>query len=133
MKRCRKSSAATHSARIGAGCAIPRQSGCARVQRLVQLKSRLPDLLRGKDQPANSDETLALAHFCYSQQRHGASARFWLAGFQAQADLANDMRLQHRYSAACAAALAGSGQGKDEPSLDDETKSRWREQAHERG
>src|SRR5262249_38295659 len=30
--------------------------------------------------------------------------------------------------AACAAALAGSGQGKDDPPLDEATKARWRKQ-----
>src|SRR5262249_45302699 len=32
-------------------------------------------------------------------------------------------------NAACAAALAGSGQGKDDPPLDEVTKTRWRKQA----
>ena len=39
------------------------------------------------------------------------------------------MNVQNRYNAACAAALAGSGQGKDDPPLDDETKAQWRKQA----
>ena len=114
-----------------AGWHYPSAEWVRLAQRQVQLKSRLPALLQGKERPANSDETLALAELCYTQQLHGASARFWLEVFQAQPDLAEDMRVQHRYSAACAAALAGSGQGKDEPSLDDAAKSRWRKQARE--
>jgi hypothetical protein len=39
------------------------------------------------------------------------------------------MNAQNRYDAACAAALAGSGPGKDEPPLDDATKTRWRQRA----
>ena len=61
-------------------------------QRQLQLKGRLPALLQGKDQPANSDETLALADLCYTQQLYGASARFWLEVFHAQPALAADMR-----------------------------------------
>jgi eukaryotic-like serine/threonine-protein kinase len=43
--------------------------------------------------------------------------------------LAEDMHIQNRYNAACAAALAGCVQGKDDPPLDDSVKTRWRNQA----
>jgi hypothetical protein len=39
------------------------------------------------------------------------------------------LRAEHRYSAACAAALAGCGQGKDAPPPDAEAKVRFRRQA----
>ena len=39
------------------------------------------------------------------------------------------MQAQNRYNAACAAALAGCGQGKDEPPLDEPARARWRKQA----
>ncbi len=39
------------------------------------------------------------------------------------------MQVQHRYNAACAASLAGSGQGHDDPPLDDAARARWRKQA----
>jgi hypothetical protein len=42
--------------------------------------------------------------------------------------MADDMNAQNRYNAACVAALAGSGQSKDDPPLDDSTKARWRKQ-----
>jgi hypothetical protein len=45
--------------------------------------------------------------------------------------LADDTQIQHRYNAACAAALAGSGEGKDDPPLDEVAKTRWRKQAVE--
>ena len=57
------------------------------------------------------------------------SVRFWIEAFQAQPNLADNMQFQHRYNAACAAALAGCGQGKDEPPLDEAAKARWRKQA----
>ena len=71
----------------------------------------------------------ALAQMCYDKKLHGASARFWAEAFQAQPKLVEDMQAQNRYNAACAAALAGCGQGKDEPPLDDAAKARWRKQA----
>jgi hypothetical protein len=37
--------------------------------------------------------------------------------------------LENRYAAACAAALAGAGQGDDKPPLDEKEKTRWRRQA----
>jgi eukaryotic-like serine/threonine-protein kinase len=41
------------------------------------------------------------------------------------------MQLQHRYNAACVAALAGCGQGKDADTLDDKERARLRKQAVE--
>jgi serine/threonine-protein kinase len=46
-----------------------------------------------------------------------------------QPKLADDLPTHHRYDAVCAAALAGCGQGKDDPPLDDTARSRWRKQA----
>jgi hypothetical protein len=43
--------------------------------------------------------------------------------------VAEDTQAQNRYNAACAAARAGNGEGKDEPALDEAGKARWRTQA----
>ena len=48
---------------------------------------------------------------------------------QADPKLGDDRRAQHRYNAACAAALAASGAGKDEPQPDDAAKAKLRAQA----
>jgi serine/threonine-protein kinase len=93
------------------------------------LATRLTANLAGKVRPADAAETLGFALLCYDKKLHGASARFWAEVFQAQPKLADDMQAQHRYNAASAAALAGCGQGKDNPPLDEPTKSRWRKQA----
>ena len=39
------------------------------------------------------------------------------------------MKAKNRYNAACAAAMAASGRGKDDPPLDATAKARWRSQA----
>ncbi len=98
-------------------------------EHLVELDHKLPAILTGKAKPSNAAETLGFAQLCYDKKLHGASARFWLEALQSQPKLADDMQVQHRYNAACAAALAGCGQGKDEPPLDDAAKSRWRKRA----
>jgi hypothetical protein len=100
-------------------------------RRLVKLESRFSAFLQGRERPTDIDEALALADLCYKKQIHGASARFWREVFQKQPALAEDLKAGNRYNAACAAALAGSGQGQDEPPLDDAAKARWRTQARD--
>src|SRR5262249_10650244 len=63
------------------------------------------------------------------KQLFAQSARLYEAAFAARPELAEDLSKWNRYNAACSAALAGCGQGKDQPSLDDKTRARWRQQA----
>jgi tetratricopeptide (TPR) repeat protein len=100
--------------------------GC---EQLVALEAKLPALLRGEVQPADSGEAVMLAMMGSQKQLPGAAARFWSQAFQAEPKLADDINLKHRYNAACAAALAGAGQGKDEPPLDEAAKAGWRRRA----
>jgi Flp pilus assembly protein TadD len=98
-------------------------------ERQASQVARLPAVLASNYKPADADETLGFAEICYLTRLHGSSARLWAEAFQSQPKLLDDMETQHRYNAACAAVLAGCGQGKDIPPLDEETKSRWRKQA----
>ncbi len=98
-------------------------------ERLVELDRKLPAILAGKARPLDAAETLAFAMLCYDKKLHGASARLWSESFQSQPKLAEDMQVQNRHNAACAAALAGCGQGKDDTPLDEAAKARWRKQA----
>jgi hypothetical protein len=59
------------------------------------------------------------------------AARLFTGSFRTAAKLAEDMRAQYRYDAACAAALAGAGQGADQPPPDEPAKARWRRQARD--
>ena len=99
------------------------------VARLVELERKLPPILAGRARPADTAEALGLALICYQKRLHGASARLWAEAFQSEPKLAEDRRSQHRYNAACAAALAGCGAGRDDPPLDDAARARWRKQA----
>ncbi len=93
------------------------------------IAARLPALLRGEDQPKNAAERLGFGFLCYNLKRFSSSARLFAEALQADPKLSDDMQAQQRYNAACAAALAGCGQGKDEPPLDEPARARWRKQA----
>ena len=69
------------------------------------------------------------ADLCYRKGLQAASARFWDEAFAERPELADDLAKEHRYNAACAAALAGTGSGKDEPPPDEATRLGLREKA----
>ena len=112
-----------------AGYRVLIKVGVRQAERLVELDRKLPTILSGQAKPSDAAEILILAQLCYDKKLHGASAHFWSEAFQAQPKVADNMRAQNRYNAACAAALAGCGQGKDDPPLDDTAQARWRKQA----
>jgi len=95
----------------------------------ASLAHRLPAILAGKVKPSDPAEALGFAQLCSEKKLQGASARLWRDAFNAWPALADDMKVQNRYKAACAAALASSGHSKDDPPLGDAAKARWRKQA----
>jgi serine/threonine protein kinase/Tfp pilus assembly protein PilF len=99
-------------------------------EQYVALERNLPTLLSGEDQPADSAERLMLARMCLVHKKlYSAAARFFADAFADQPNLVRDLNTQNRYQAACAAALAGCGQGQDAGSLADEERARLRQQA----
>jgi tetratricopeptide (TPR) repeat protein len=98
-------------------------------QRLVELDTRLQDILGGKAQPADAAERIALAEVCHLKRLYRQAARFYEEAFAEQPNLTGDVRQGHRYNAACAAALAGCGKGKEADQTDDKERSRLRQQA----
>src|SRR5205823_5291621 len=60
---------------------------------------------------------------------YAAATRFYAEAFAQQPKLADDLNAQPRYEAACAAALAGCGQGKDADQSDAKERARLRRQA----
>jgi serine/threonine-protein kinase len=98
---------------------------------LVELDGQLPAILKGEGQPRDAAERLALAFICGTPARklYVAAALFYADAFAAEPRLADDLRSAHRYNAACAAALAGCGQGKDNGTIDDQERARLRRQA----
>jgi tetratricopeptide (TPR) repeat protein len=101
----------------------------AQVEPLAALEGRLPAILKGEDRPKGAAERLDLAQMCYNKKLHASAARFWSEAVEADPKLADDRRAQHRYNAACSAALVVAGLGKDVPPPDDQAKARLRSQA----
>jgi serine/threonine-protein kinase len=98
-------------------------------ERRAELERRLPALLEGKATPAGPDERIELAEVCALKRLNRAAARFYEEAFAARPRLADDLDASRRYNAACAAALAGCGQGKDAAKLAEHERARLRGQA----
>jgi serine/threonine-protein kinase len=98
-------------------------------RRLAAAEKKLPALMRGEAHPVDNPERLDLAEVCYGKGLHVTSTRFYADAFERDPLLADGRSPQHRYAAACAAALAGSGQCEDDPPPDDATKTKLRAQA----
>jgi tetratricopeptide (TPR) repeat protein len=98
-------------------------------KRLVELESQLPDLLSGQRKPANTAERLAFIEVCLYKQLHTAATRLYGEAFAADPKLSDDLKSGHRYNAACHAAHAGCGQGKDVYNLVNAERARLRRQA----
>ncbi len=101
------------------------------VEHLVEMDRKLAAILAGKEKPADDAERLALAELCQQpfKQMNAAAARLYAEAFANDAKLADDLTKPYRYNAACVAALAGCGQGKDVDKLDAKERARLRQQA----
>ena len=93
------------------------------------LDARLAVVLGGKEKPKDGAERLTLASRAYEKAQHASSARLYAEALANDPKLIDDRKAQHRYNAACAAALAGCGEGEDEPKADDATRAKWRARA----
>jgi serine/threonine-protein kinase len=89
----------------------------------------LPGLLDGTVKPANPTEQLEVASLCLLKRWNAAAARFFGEAFTAEPKIAEELLTMHRYNAACAAAQAGNGLGKDTGRLEDKDRARLRRQA----
>jgi serine/threonine protein kinase/tetratricopeptide (TPR) repeat protein len=101
-------------------------------ERLIQLQKRLPAVLEGKDKPKDAGELLAFGELChppYQPRYPVATVRFFREAFDRDPKSAENLLTEHRYMAACSAALAGCGHGEDAAKLDDKKRSRLRRQA----
>jgi tetratricopeptide (TPR) repeat protein len=106
-------------------------AACVRqVEQLIELDARLAKVLTGEAAPANARERLQLAFHCQQYKKlYAAAAALYVEAFAAEPQAANDLKARHRYNAACAAALAGSGKGHDAGKLTDDERARLRRQA----
>jgi serine/threonine protein kinase/tetratricopeptide (TPR) repeat protein len=98
-------------------------------ERLVELDRQLPGFLDRTTTPASPGERIELAGLCFLKGLKSAAARFYGDAFAADPQQADNPRTAHRYHAACAAALAGCGQGNDADTLDEPERASLRRQA----
>ncbi len=99
---------------------------------LLALDQKLSAYLKSATQPGSAEEGLAMADMCARyRKRYRAAYNLYAAAFAARPKLAEDPRFQHRYNAACAAALAADGKGEDAADLDDKERARLRQQARD--
>jgi serine/threonine-protein kinase len=92
-----------------------------------ELDPQFVAMLAGEAEPASAEQFLALAEMCYARHRQwfARSAHFFKQALAADPGLIAGQR----YNAACAAALASSGQGKDAPLPDESQRASLRKQA----
>jgi tetratricopeptide (TPR) repeat protein/serine/threonine protein kinase len=98
-------------------------------ERLVELDAKLPDVLSGKEQPADAGERAEYAHVCQKKHLYSSAARLYREALGAQPALVASPSNGIRYNAACAAALAGCGTGEDSAKLTDAERAGLRKQA----
>jgi serine/threonine-protein kinase len=99
-------------------------------EQFLALEEKLPAFLDGTQKPAETEFTV-VAWLCMrpSKRLYAATVRFYAEAFDAKPELVKNPASDFRYDAACAAALAGCGQGKDNPKPDDKERARLRQQA----
>jgi serine/threonine-protein kinase len=99
-------------------------------ERTVELEKTLPAVLQGEASPSNAGDAIALPQMCQQfKKRHVAAARLYAHAFTAEPKISADLNQQHRYNAACSAALAAAGQGEDARLLPDKAVCMFRQWA----
>jgi tetratricopeptide (TPR) repeat protein len=111
------------------GWPYPSAQWIRQCERLIELDRQLPSFLENKAIPTSPEERIELAALCTLKHLHRAAAGFSQKAFADKPQLAEDLQAWHRYNAACEAALAGCGEGKDASQLDAKERARLRRQA----
>jgi hypothetical protein len=96
---------------------------------VAELERRLPAMLRNEERPTTQADRRRLAEICYRRSLYAASVRFYDEFLKNDVVLTDRPTSTDRYNAACSAALAGCGLGKDEPSPSNDEKTALRERA----
>jgi formylglycine-generating enzyme required for sulfatase activity len=101
----------------------------AEQQAFTQLWTDVAALATKAEESADNAERLAAAQIAHVRRQFATSAREFAKALTADPKLADGREEQHRYNAACAAALAAARQGLNEPLPDDGAKAKLRGQA----
>ena len=101
-----------------------------RCRHLLALEGRLAGIVRGTDKPA-AGEFLDAAELCFVKNHYATAARLYVEALAAAPQLTADLRAGHRFNAARAAALAGSGRGDDSAGLGEPERAGLRKRARD--
>ena len=96
---------------------------------MKSIDARLAAIIKGDQTPKDNSYRLRLARRAYDKALHTTATRLWAEALEANPRLGDNPQAGHRYSAACAAALAGCGKGKDDPPPDDASRVKLRRHA----
>ena len=107
----------------------PSKQWVAQARRLARLAPKFAAMCRGEARPADAAECVDLALVASGKGLHAMAARLYAEAVAADPSLAQDLEAPDRYNAACSAALAGCGKGKDQPSPDLAARGKLRRQA----
>jgi serine/threonine-protein kinase len=111
-----------------AGWPYPSAQWVKEAERLVTLEARLRAFRTGEYQPRDNKERLGLAQVAVLKKLYATAARLYTKVFSAEPKLAGRLS-SHRYNAACAYSLAGTGQGVDAAGLGEMQRLALRRQA----
>jgi serine/threonine-protein kinase len=99
------------------------------IRELARREPGLLAIIRGERASEDATEQVEAADLALRRRLCDRSAHLYQDAFATDPSLAPPAARQHRYNAACAAALAGCGRGKHAKSHDDATRAKWRKQA----
>jgi serine/threonine-protein kinase len=102
-----------------------------RCERLIALERRLPAIVQQTEKPTDAAEHLAFAELCAMKELYVVATRLYANALALAPQLAEDVHADHRYKAACTAALVGCGHGADVVKLSNVERTRWHQQARE--
>jgi len=100
-------------------------------ERLLQLERKLDACLAGREQPANPKEAAELASCAAGRELFRSALRFYTDALKQDPKLTDNLQASHRYHAACSAALAAAGKGRDAESIAVTERASLRQQALE--
>ncbi len=109
--------------------ALQGADGSAAKAKIIAEAAPLPGVLEKLAERADNAERTLFAQAAYNVKKFAFATRLWAEALATDPKLSDDRNNHYRYDAARAAVLAGSGQGKDEPPLDDASKAKLRGQA----
>jgi hypothetical protein len=91
--------------------------------------AQLPPILKTETPPAGTTGLSEWASLCRCLQQEAAAARLFRLQLGDHPSISADVRCQDHFEAACAAARAGCGLGKDADTLSETERAAWRQQA----